>query len=422
MNIAILTDFVSHDPAYSLCGVVANQVKMFATDRHKPKLLVRKGFSAEDAYPGAEILVLDPGEIGNNVVNVTEQSESEIQVLRGQMVHALDGTDVVLTHDLIYQPNMWKYHVAARRVARDRPDLKWLHWVHSSTDMGTASQVGPFSKELNGQFPNAKLVAMHTEEFNRKGSLYGYEADQMIIVPNPLDLVEGYHPAAKMMVKAGELYKADIVAVYPARLDRGKQVEVIVDIFRELNRKGWDARLVIVDFHSTAGDKAIYRKELTEKAWERKPETPVYFTSVETVGLNKDYGYHLPHKAVMDLMEYSDIFVHPSRSESDPLTVPEAAWKRCGLVLNYDLPVFRLWEGSALLYRFSSNIDVTSGMPGLTETEQSNPQAYMAHVAGGIAHVMQTNSVLKNHARVRKERSLEAVWSHHLWPAITGTQ
>jgi hypothetical protein len=28
MRTAILTDFVSHDPAYSLCGVVANQVKM----------------------------------------------------------------------------------------------------------------------------------------------------------------------------------------------------------------------------------------------------------------------------------------------------------------------------------------------------------------------------------------------------------
>ncbi len=415
-KVAILTDFVSHDPAYSLCGVVANQVKMLA--EYKPKLLVRKGFKANGAYPQANIRDLNPGEIGNNIVNITDLSNTEIQVLRGQMVAELEDIDVVLTHDLIYQPNMWKYHIAARRVARDRPDLKWLHWVHSSTQMGTAEQVGPFAKELKGTFPNSKLVVMHEEEFNRKGALYNYEVDEIVMIPNPLDLTEGYHPAARAVIKAGELQKADVVAVYPARLDRGKQVEVIIDVFRELNRQGWDARAVIVDFHSTAGDKATYRKELTKKAWEGKPPTPIYFTSVETVALDKDYAYHLPHKAVMDLMEYSDVFVHPSRSESDPLTVPEAAWKRCGLVLNFDLPLFRLWDGAALFYKFGSNIDVTTGMPGATEVSYSNPQEYWSHCAGGIAHIMQTNPVLKNHVRVRKERSLEAVWSHHLWPAI----
>lgn len=416
-NVAILTDFVSHDPAYSLCGVVSNQVKML--QEYKPKLLVRKGFKANGAYSGANIQELNPGEIGNNIVNVTDLSEPEIQVLRGQMLYELKDVDVVLTHDLIYQANMWKYHIAARRVARDLPNLKWLHWVHSSTQMGTAEQVGPFTKELKDSFPNSKLVVMHSEEFNRKGALYNYEVDEIVMIPNPLDLTEGYHPAARAMVRVGELHKADIIAVYPARLDRGKQVEVIINIFRELNRKGWDARIVIVDFHSTAGDKATYRKELTKQAWEGKPETPIYFTSVETVGINKDFAYHLPHKAVMDLMEYSDVFVHPSKSESDPLTVPEAAWKRCALVLNFDLPLFRLWDGSALLYKFSSNIDVNTGMPGATDTTYSNPQEYWAHCAAGIAHVMQTNAIAKNHVKVRKERSLEAVWSRHLWPAIS---
>ena len=417
-KVAILTDFVSHDPAYSLCGVVANQVKMLS--EYKPKLLVRKGFSANGAYVGAEIRVLNPGRIGNNQVNVTDQSESEINTLRGQMFSELEDIDVVLTHDLIYQPNMWKYHVAARRVAKDLPGLKWLHWVHSSTEMGTIGQVGRFSDDLQGAFPNSVLVVMHSEEFNRKGKLYGYEVDEIVTVPNPLDLTEGYHPAAREMIQVGELHKADVVAVYPARLDRGKQVEVIIDIFRELNRQGWDARVVIVDFHSTAGDKADYRKELTKQAWEGNPETPIYFTSVVTAHIDKDFAYHIPHKAVMDLLEYSDIFVHPSRSESDPLTVSEAAWKRCGLVLNYDLPVFRLWEGGALLYKFSSNIDVTTGLPGTTETEYQDRGAYMAEVAGGIAYIMQANPVLANHVRIRKERSLEAVWSRHLWPAIEG--
>ena len=417
-TVAILTDFTSHDPAYSLCGVVANQVKMLVSAGYTPKLLVRKGFRVDDAYPGAEIIKLDPGQIGNNVVEVTSESNAEIQVLRGQMIAALEGVDVVLTHDMIYQANMWKYHVAARRVTRDKQDLKWLHWVHSSTDLGVAAQTGEFSQELTGEFPRANLVVMHMEEFDRKGDMYRYPPDKIVEIPNPLDLIEDYHPAAQEIIKSGELHQADVIAVYPARLDRGKQVEIIIDIFRELNRQKWDARLVVVDFHSTAGDKSVYREELKQRAWDGNPPTPIYFTSSETSHLDKDFAYHLPHKAVMDLFEYSDVFIHPSRSESDPLTVPEAAWKRCGLILNYDLPVFRLWQGGSLQYKFSSNIDTATGMPGETETSYVDRGGYMSDVAANIAYLMDTNPVLANHAKVRKERSLEAVWHKNLWPAI----
>lgn len=417
-TVAILTDFVSHDPAYSLCGVVDNQIKMFAANGYVPRLLVRKGFSRNGAYRDADIREYDAGEIANNVVNVTAKSEGEIDSLVDQFRERLSGVDVVLTHDLLYQANMWKQHVAARRLAKET-GTRWLHWVHSSTDLGTVGQTGRFREELTGKFPNARLVAMHREEMPRKGGLFGYEIDEIVQVPNPINLTENYHATAKHIVQTGHLSEADVIAVYPARLDRGKQPEIILEIFRELVGRGWDARVVIVDFHSTGGDKADYRKELIKFALET-PVVPLQFSSIECAGLDNEYAYHLPHQAVMDLMEYSDIFVHPSRSESDPLTVPEAAWKRCGLVLNFDLPVFRQWEGRAILKKFSSNIDVSSGMPGETNTKYGDRRAYMDETAGAIAYLMQNNMILANHAKIRKERSLEAVWSKHLWPAIEG--
>src|SRR3989304_9276339 len=103
----------------------------------------------------------------------------------------------------------------------------------------------------------------------------------------------------------------------------------------------------------------------------------------------------------MDLMEYSDVFIHPSRSESDPLTVPEAAWKRCGLVLNFDLPVFRQWDGRALLYKFSSNIDTQTGMPGETETKYSDRRESMDGVAGGGTSLIQEKFIIPTHAEIR---------------------
>ncbi len=406
MKVAILTDFISHDPAYSLCGVVLNQVKML-TD-HEVTVFVRKGWDGEHPYRGVEIRVIDPGKTGSNVVEIDENSDQEIQSLTLQLAEHLREVDVVLTHDLIYQANMWKYHVACRYVAKKYPDIKWIHWVHSSTNLDTVSQTGKYVTELSQPFPNSQLVAMHNEEINRKGTLYGYERDQIVIIPNPLDVMEDYDPISKKIIKG--LWKSDIIIVYPARLDRGKQVEIIGEIGRELNEQGWDTRVIIVDFHSTAGDKEVYRQDLSHKFGDF-----MRFTS--TI---HGCEYHVPHKVVMDLFDYADVFIHPSKSESDPLTVPEAMWKRNLLVLNFDLPVFRQYDGRALFGKFSSNIDVHSGMPGESTTNYSNRREYMKEMAKAIAYMAQQDMVVLNHRQVRQTRSLEAVKFKYLNPAITG--
>jgi glycosyltransferase involved in cell wall biosynthesis len=248
---------------------------------------------------------------------------------------------------------------------------------------------------------------MHEEEINRKGGMFGYERDQVVVIPNPLDTMEDYHPLTRTIL-GDKAWAADIIIVYPARLDRGKQVEVVGEIAEHLNLLGWSTLVIVVDFHSTAGDKATYRKELKDRfgAFMR-------FTS-EVEGAS----YHVPHKVVMDLMDYADVFIHPSRSESDPLTVPEAAWKRNLLMLNFDLPVFRQWDGRALFGKFSSNIDALSGLPGSTDTTYKDRAGYMRSRAQAIAYMVQQTPVLKNHRVVRQTRSLEAVRSKYLLPAL----
>lgn len=410
-RVAILTDFVGHDPAYSLCTVVANQAKMLHMGGYEFKVLIRAPFEAP--YE-SEMVILDPGEIGSNIVNITGRSGAEIDSLAAQIGDVLADIDVVLTHDLLCQPNLWKYRVAAERVAADRAGLCWLHWVHSGASVDIRDQCGRFAVKY-GQFPHSRLVVFHEEEAMRKRQEFGYEMRETVVIPNPIDFAEGYHPAALEAIERGGLWDADIIAVYPCRLDRGKQPHIIIEVFAELRAMGWDARAVIIDFHSTAGDKATYRDSI--KAQATQVGVPLVFTSE----LGEDTSYHVPHRAVMDLFSFADVLIHPSQSEGDPLIVPEAAWARCGLVLNFDLPMFRLWQNRALLYKFSSNVDVATGMPGRTNTEYGDRPAYMRHVAGGIAYMMGNDPVLLNHARMRKERSLKAVWEKHLWPAIEGT-
>jgi hypothetical protein len=419
-RVAILTDFINFDPAYSLCRVVANQVKMLVRGGYKPRLIVRAGFGDKHraAYEGAEIVVVDPGGAADNQVRVTAESEAEIARLALELGGALCDVDVVLTHDLIFQPNLWKHHVAARRLAWDRDGLQWLHWVHSPTDLGTVGKTGRYKRELQGKFPNSRLVAMHREAVKRQGGMYGYEVNEIVVIPNPIDFCGHMHPVSKRIVTWAGLMAADVVAVYPVRLDRGKQPHIIVEIFSELVGMGYDVRVVIADFHSTGGDKVSYRGELKRRA--ERSDVPLFFTS-EMEGAWDDIplSYLVPHQVVMDLFEVADVLVQCSVQESDSLILAEAAWKRNGLILNFDLPLFRQYDGSALLYKFSSKIDVHTGQLGDTTTEYGNRRAYMRGVAGGIAYLMEHNSVLRMHAEMRKTRSLEAVWKK-LWAAIEG--
>jgi len=405
--IAILTDFVNFDPAYSLCRVVRDQCKMLQRDGRRFRMIVRKGYHGPpDAYPGAEIITADPGQTGDNQVHLTPEVPRELDQLTADLERALEGVTVVLAHDLIYQPNCWKWHITARRIARKRPEIKWIQWVHSSTDLGISKQVGPYVGELQGAFPNSLLVAFHREEVNRKGALFGYEQDRVVIVPNPVDFLEDAHPLTRRIADEFGLMRADVIAVYPCRLDRGKQPHVIAEIFEQLRAMGYDARVVVCDFHSLGGDKVKYRDEMARQYAEF-----VHFTSQldgETDGIK--HAYLLPHRVVMELLELGDVLVHPSVSEADSLVLAEAMWKRCGLVLNFDLPRFREFDGLAVFGKFSSYIDVNTGMPGGTQTSYGNRTEYMRSIAGAIDYQMRNNPTLALHAKMRKERSLTGAW------------
>ena len=385
---------------------------------YEVRLIVRRGFSDDGELSElcADMGLLDPGEATANTVQVTQSAARNIAALAVQMEDALRGVDVVLTHDLIYQPAQWLAHVAARRIARSYPSISWLHWVHSATALNTADRTGKYRDELRGVFPNSRLVVMHGEELTRKAGAFGYEVDQAVIIPNALDITEYWHVAAQQAVDRWGLMLADCVIVYPCRLDRGKQPHIVIEVAAALQAAGVDTRAVIVDFHSTAGDKATYRDEL--KAQAKAAGAQVFFTSdLEGNEPGYPWAYAIPHKAALDLMSLADVLVHPSMSESDSSILAEAMWARAGLVLNFDLPPMRQHDGHALFYKFSSALDVNTGQPGSTTTNYGNRAAYMREVAGGITYILRNNPVLNRRVWVRQTKSLEAAW-RPLWAAI----
>lgn len=420
-KVAVYTDFSCYDPSYSLCSVAQKQIKMLRRAGYAPRMLVRQGFDANSkrAYPGAEFVEIETPYVGNTI-EITDSSSGEIEHLNNQIRSALEGFDVVLTHDMLCQAVLWKDRIAAARLAREREDILWLHWVHSGSSRDMRQSMGRFRMELMGSFHNSLLVVFHDEERFRKAKLFEYDISQTVMIPNPMDLTEHYHRAAQMAIEDFELERADAIAVYPCRLDRGKQVEVVVEIMAALRAMGYDAHVVVVDFSSwsrdESDDKMIYREELLGIA--KAVGVSLHFTS----SLNyPDAKIHLPHEAVMDLFDYSDIFIHPSTSEADPLVLQEAMWKGKGLLLNLDLPPFRQYQGRAMFGQFSSDFNVITAMPGnITTTYDQGRNAYMRDMASQVAFMLNENPVIKNHVLVRRGRSLGNVWDKHLGPAIEG--
>ena len=416
-KVCIVTAFRGYDPAYGLCRFVENEVKMLVRGGYTPRLIVRTGYKADecaDAYAGAEIVAIDPGETGSNRVEVKPESRGEIDALEIQLLQAVEDFDVCITHDLIFQANLWKHHVAARRIAPKLPGLRWLHVVHSASALNTVSKTGRFRRELEGKFPNSRLVIFDREATNRYGALYGYEMDERVVIPPPVDFLADFHLLAQGIVLENALMRADIILTYPCRLDRGKQPHILIEIAEHLNNMGYDAPVVLIDSYSNLGDKLAYKLEMQEKAAEAN-------VPLICVSDHPDVKVRLPHQAVMDLLEVADVMVQPSTTESYSRVMVEAAWKRCALVLNFDLPIFRQYDGLALFGKFSSTVDVLTGHPGSTKTEYSDRSAYMRGMAAAIAYQMENNPVLKLHRQMRQERSLEGVWPA-FWAAIEGRQ
>lgn len=402
VNIAIMTDFINYDPSYSLCGVVANQCKLLNRNGLRPRLLVRHDFHDwhTDDYE-ADLVKYNSGVTGGNVVNYDENSEQDIENLVGQFDELLAGIDLVMTHDLLWQPNLWKQNIAARRWMSRRGHPRWLHWIHSNSSVQSSSRN---KAEALSKFPNSQLVCFHPEEIERKRRNFNFDTKDVVLIPNPIDVMENYLPQAQKVILNERLWEKDIIAVYPVRLDRGKQPHIVCEIFECLAEAGYKAKVVIVDFHSVDGPKADYRNEMKDRFGD------IVCFACERDGL-------MPHQAVMNLFEYGDVLVHPSKEECDPLIIQEALWQRCGLVLNFDLPVFRQYDGQAVFGKFSSNIDVHTGERGETTTAYGNRKDYMRTIAGQIAYQMRHNPVLAQHARVRKERSLESMWQKY-WELI----
>jgi len=415
-RVCILTDFYEADSTYSLNIIAEAQINM-ALDAGYPVVgVVSEGFKPVRAWERIELRPTPPPKERKNHVEFYPQIGDDVKATKAALDEVLADVDVIITHDLIYQSAIMPLNFAARAWAQQNPHAVWLNWVHSATPSPIWTTKDRRLEPLQRHFPNSKVCFPNSWDVPRVARAFRCEISDVAVVPHPTNVPEylGFQDVTKRLCQERDLLNADVIMVYPVRLDRGKQVEKVMRVAAALKHFGKSVRVICVDFHSTGGDKVDYRRDLKKMM----PglglnEAEVTFTSE----FDEELHLRAPREVVRDLMLLCNVFVQASVSETYSLIAQEAGLCGAFLVLNRDFPAFRTIYGQhASYFQFSSAVNALTGEDGTTEVNYDNIDDYFRNVAGRVAYELQYNPVLAQRTRIRKERNPAYVFKRYIEP------
>lgn len=421
-KVYILTNFSTYLKSYSPIIVVGEQLKMFKRNGYNPVLIANEGWEPPEDSIFAEVETkhITPAHVYNEPKEFSDQDLEEIDALERDLGEILADANVVITHDLIFLPDYVKHNVAARRIAESKPNIQWVHWVHSATSPNSlirerAMYGDKYLELLSSKFPNSIVAFPNAYSIPRVARNFNYEEDEIFEVPHSTDPTEGMQPVVRRLYDELDLGEADVLMVYPLRLDRGKNAEYNVRTIAQIKNVGLRGHLVFCDFQSTGDDKVVYREDLKALARELGAEDAVTFIS------EFDDGSHLEssHQVVLDLFTLSNIFMMPSKSETYSLVAQEAMLRGNLCILNHDFAPFRQIYGKHALYRqFGSNIGFDGFDGEITTEHHPDSNAYCLGIAKNIRYYLENDKALSGSTFVRTQRNPDAVFRNYLEPLL----
>jgi Glycosyl transferases group 1 len=422
-NVYILTNFNQFLRSYSPIIVVGDQLKMLKRAGYNPVLITSSGWDPpeDSVYGQVQTRRITSAHVYGYPQEFNSTDLEEIENLYTDINEILPDDAVVITHDLIFLPDYVKHNVACRRIAEERPSIHWIHWIHSATSPNTLIQeramYGDKYKELlNSKFPNSIVAYPNAYDIPRVAVNYSYEEDEIFEVPHPMDPTEGMHPIVKRLYDEEQLWKPEVIMIYPVRLDRGKNCDMNVRFMRGCKDIDIDSKLIFCDFQSTGDDKVTYREDLKRLADELGVGDRVVFLS------EFDPNAHLevPKQVILDLFTLSNVFLMPSKSETYSLITQEAMSRGNFCILNHDFAPFRQIYGKNAIYRqFSSNI-AFNGYDGEITTTHSDEQAYFKDMAVNVKYWLVHDKTISSKTWTRTERNLDTVFKKYLEPLLYG--
>ncbi len=439
-RICLFTTFSDFQRAYSLNIIAQTQIKMLLLNGYSPTVIVHDTFVPEGIYahPNVKIEKI-PNVPCHNEVKKDETFENDVALIEKRLREILKDIDIVITHDIIYQNACLKHNFAARRVAKDFPNVKWLHWIHSATSPLLLNMLRPiFADEyvnlVQTPFPNAKYVYPNSYAVPAVAKNFGVGQEDVKVVHHATDICGflGISKEVEELVYQKDILSADAICTYPIRLDRGKQVEYVIRTMACLKEYDLKVRIIIIDFHSTGGDKITYRDDLKNIAIDYGLNSDeITFTSE----VKEEWKLEVPQNVVRDFQLLSNVFILPSVSETYSLIAQEAALTKQVVVLNYDFPPFRSIYGENAIYRkYSSAFDILAdpkeavtptswtgtkyGAANLPEDARKSAEKQYHLETAGMINARLKHPEMALSSFLRKNRNLQYIFKHELEPCF----
>ena len=407
---------------FSIIAVAETLVRMLLDHDYDPVVLVQDQFSknqngAVQVLPFKEV---PPPSIWNKQMvdlrpvvpplELTQKVGPDFEARVSRILHALrdnlTGVDVCITQDIILQEWYKEHNVAMRRYARERPDLLWLHWIHS-VPSGKAHQVTKEARATPEHCrhtpPPGYIIYPNDVDRNLVAQAYGVpmHAVKPCRAGHALDplLLWPYHELTKILARKADLLGGEVVTIYPARLDRGKKVEKIIRLLAGVQRAGHETRLLILDWQSAGPRFQAYKDELLELGDSLGLWGKVHISSRMHDGCSQG----VPRRVVLELMDLANVYIHPSESETYSLVVHEAITRGNLVVLNHDLPPMReLFRDCGIYMDFGSTRTSRKYKP--------DEQSYWNDEALRLIAELKQNRALMARTRALREWSPQALW------------
>lgn len=419
-KVYLLTNFSGYLKSYSPIIVVSQQIQMFKRNGYDPVLITSAGWNPPENSIFASVETRRLSSVNIDGTTVDQAFEDDVELLSSELGEILEDESIVFTHDLIFLPDYVKLNVAARRITDERPSIEWVHLIHSATAPGKLieerAMYGEKYKELlSSKFPNSTVIYPNAYDIPRVAVNYSYEENEIVEVPHSTNPVEGMSRIVTRLYDELELWKSEVLMVYPLRLDRGKYAEADVYLMAGCKANDMTSHVVYCDFQSTGGDKVDYREDLKRLAESLGVLDRVTFLSE----FDESASMEVSHEVVLELFTLSNVFALPSKSETYSLIAQEAMLKGNLCLLNHDFAPFRQIYGKNALYKQFDGANIAfNGQDGSIETKHEPIEEYYRSMASNIRYYLENDKVIRAKTWTRTKRNPDYVFQHYIEPLL----
>ncbi|OGC94092.1 MAG: hypothetical protein A2W25_11965 [candidate division Zixibacteria bacterium RBG_16_53_22] len=404
-RIAIMSTFFEATSGYSLIGVAETQIRMLLDHGYEPVVLVQDNFTSPPSPTLWSETMIDLRKclpFMHLRTDVAPDFEERVSKIEAALAEHLADVNVCITHDIMLQDFYKEHNAAVRRYAKSRPDLLWLHWLHSCPSPSNEAQYPNALRYISPPgflvYPNSTDLSRVCQTYHLGGQEWRAKACRAGHAIDPLR-VWHYDPLTVDLATRARLLSGEVVAVYPARLDRGKQPEKIIYLMAGVKEAGYEPRLLVIDWQSAGQRFQQYIDELLALSESLGLGDCVSFTS----RLDDRCSQGVPRHVVVELMDLSNTYIHPSRVETYSLVVHEAALRGKLLCLNHDLPPMReLFGDNSIFFDFESD--------RFSRRYEPDERIFWQGEAKRLIAELKQNRALWAQTVARREWTPEAMW------------